>query len=354
MPVRNASELVSINVQPPRRTRKALSPGKDSPHIIRSLPVLVLNTHSRCNCRCVMCDIWKIAEARNLGVADLLPHVESIRKLGVRWVVLSGGEPLMNPGLWPLCRMLREEGIRITLLSTGLLFEKHASLIAENVDEAIVSLDGPAEVHDSIRRVKGAFEQMRDGIAAVRRHRASFPVSGRMTVQCANFRTLRQTVAAAKSLGLDSISFLAADLTSQAFNREIPWDQKGQELIALDAHEIHILEVELKALVEECALEIRNGFVREGREKLLRIARHFRAHLGMCEPEAPLCNAPWVSAVVEVDGAVRPCFFHPAVGNLRDGELEEIVNGEAAIRFREKLQVAENAVCQRCVCSLNL
>jgi hypothetical protein len=36
---------------------------------------------------------------------------------------------------------------------------------------------------------------------------------------------------------------------------------------------------------------------------------------------APRCNAPWVSAVVETDGAVRPCFFQQAIGNLADGTL---------------------------------
>ena len=28
-------------------------------HRITSLPILILMPHSACNCRCVMCDIWK-------------------------------------------------------------------------------------------------------------------------------------------------------------------------------------------------------------------------------------------------------------------------------------------------------
>jgi Fe-coproporphyrin III synthase len=33
-------------------------------HRIYTLPVLVIFPHNQCNCRCVMCDIWRIREAR--------------------------------------------------------------------------------------------------------------------------------------------------------------------------------------------------------------------------------------------------------------------------------------------------
>ena len=64
------------------------------------------------------------------------------------------------------------------------------------------------------------------------------------------------------------------------------------------------------------------------------------------------CNAPWVSVVVEANGAVRPCFFHEPVGNIREAPLASIV-GANLRRFREALDVAANPVCVRCVCSLN-
>ena len=65
--------------------------GSTEEHRLIELPVLVLHAHSSCNCRCVMCDIWKTKDSRALQSADLESHLESIRRLGVRWVVLSGG-----------------------------------------------------------------------------------------------------------------------------------------------------------------------------------------------------------------------------------------------------------------------
>src|SRR5512140_715025 len=96
-------------------------------HHLHALPVLVLMPHSGCNCRCVMCDIWKANQTRHeLSRADLAEHMASLKKLRVRQVVLSGGEALMHANLWTLCQMLKELPASITLLSTGLLLKRWA------------------------------------------------------------------------------------------------------------------------------------------------------------------------------------------------------------------------------------
>jgi radical SAM protein with 4Fe4S-binding SPASM domain len=61
-----------------------------------------------------------------------------------------------------------------------------------------------------------------------------------------------------------------------------------------------------------------------------------------------------VSAVVEANGAVRPCFFHNAIGNIRENALEDILNAATAVSFRKKLDMNSDPVCKKCVCSLNL
>jgi MoaA/NifB/PqqE/SkfB family radical SAM enzyme len=321
---------------------------------LTSLPILLLHIHESCNCRCQMCDIWRRKDGKELDVADFARHRDSLLRFGVRHVVLTGGEPLLHRDLPGLCRLLREGGVQIiTLLSTGLLLERRSQVIADWIDEVIVSLDGPQEVHDQVRRVQGAFRIMSEGIRVVRQRKPTLQIHGRSTIQKANHRLLRQTVSAAKALNLDSISFLAVDLTSQAFNRDLIWPGERQDEIALSRAEVEGLEEEMDLLIAECADEIRSRFVVESETKLRRIARRFREHLGDAWPVAPMCNAPWVSAVMEVDGSVRPCFFHDRVGNTRNATLEQVINGAEARRFRGSLDVSENAICQRCVCSLH-
>jgi Fe-coproporphyrin III synthase len=326
--------------------------GATAIHWIHALPVVVIFPHNQCNCRCVMCDIWRIRESKEITPADLEPQLSSFKALGVRWVVFSGGEPQLNEKWSYLAQMIRSTGSRVTLLTAGLLLKSQAHAVAESVDDVIVSLDGPAAMHNNIRRVSDAFERMSEGIRAVQRLRPDIPVRSRCTVQKANHESLRATVRTAREIGLTSISFLAADLTSSAFNRPDGWPPHRSGHVALTYPEIDELEREIDRLIDECRAELESGFVVETAQKLRRIIQHFRAHLGRSEHVAPRCNAPWVSAVIEASGDVRPCFFHSVLGNIHRQPLPDIINSPEAMRFRSSLDVAHNEVCQKCVCSL--
>lgn len=72
----------------------------DSSQVVTALPVLVLFPHNRCNCRCLMCDIWKIRQTREITARDLAPHLASLRALKVRWVVFSGASRCSIRTLW--------------------------------------------------------------------------------------------------------------------------------------------------------------------------------------------------------------------------------------------------------------
>jgi MoaA/NifB/PqqE/SkfB family radical SAM enzyme len=300
-----------------------------------------------------MCDIWKREANDELRAQDLQRHRASLENLGVHQVVLTGGEPLLHSDLGALCNFFHEQNIHLTLLTTGLLLHKRAEEVAVLFDDIIVSLDGPPEIHDAIRRITGAYNLIQKGVAAVRHHNPAIPIACRTTVQKANHRHLRKTIDAARALGLDSISFLAADLTSQAFNRALVWPGERQSEISLTLEETAALDDEIEQIIVEYEAGINHEYILESAAKLRRIPRRFREHLGLFPPQAPTCNAPWVSAVVEVDGAVRPCFFHPPIGNMASATLEEVLNGNLAQSFRESLNIESNPTCQRCVCSLN-
>ena len=235
-------------------------------HRIKTLPVLVLHAHSSCNCRCIMCDIWKTKESNPLLLAQFVPLLTSIRELQVRWVFFTGGEPLLNPELPALCSLLRAEGIHVTVLTTGLLLGRHSEEVANSFDDVIVSLDGPQAIHDEVRGVPRAFELLQTGVAAIKRNRPEMRITARTTVQKANHKSLRETVAAAKTLGLDGISFLAADLTSQAFNRATPWTEIRQAQIGFSREEVRALACEVEALLAECPAEIEAGYIAESPE----------------------------------------------------------------------------------------
>lgn len=324
-------------------------------HRLRRLPVLVLMPHSRCNCRCIMCDIWRAnAHGHELTERDLDVHWGALQRLNPQWVVLSGGEPLMHSSLFALCARFRALEARITLLSTGLLIEKFALPIAKHVDDLIISLDGSPSVHNAIRNVPRAFERLAAGVAALRANAPDFRITARCVIQRANFRDLPNIVSTARDLSLNQISFLPADVTSEAFNRPGGWPHDRADAVALTLAEAE----ELEALLERHAARLRDdyvsGFIAESPRKLQRIVAYYRALHGAGDFPVVRCNAPWVSAVVEADGRVRPCFFHPPYESPEAADLDTIINASAAVAFRRGLDVRHDSLCQRCVCSLHL
>lgn len=301
-----------------------------------------------------MCDIWQRKDSSELHAASLERHRDSLISLGVQRVVLSGGEPLLNRDLPAIIEFFRILGIRITLLSTGLLLRSKAALIAEGVNDVILSIDGPPEIHNAIRRIPRAFETTARGVETLRTLNPDIPITCRTTIQKQNHTHLRATVAAAHTLGLNSISFLPADLSSSAFNRDQKqWPAARQNEIALTATELVALEKEIELLIEAHQHDLRTRFIAENEAKLRSISTRFREHLEDITPQSPRCNAPWVSTVMEVDGTLRPCFFHPPVASTANATLEQALNSQLAQAFRSQLDVPSNPICQRCVCSLN-
>jgi MoaA/NifB/PqqE/SkfB family radical SAM enzyme len=271
-------------------------------------------------------------------------------------VVLSGGEALMHQNLWLLCEMLRttNPSLQITLLSTGLLLKVFAQDVVRWCDEVIVSIDGSRAIHDAIRRVPRAFDRLAEGVAALRELQPKYPVSARCVLHRTNFRDLPNIIRAAHEIGLNRISFMAADVSSTAFNRPTPWEEPRVSEVALDATETAEFAQLVEAVITEFVDDFESRFISENPEKLRRLPRYYSALNGLGEFPETVCNAPWVSSVVEADGSVRPCFFHPAIGSINEHSLEDVLNSPEAIAFRKNLDVKINPICKACVCTLSL
>jgi len=323
--------------------------------IISALPVVILMPHSACNCRCVMCDIWKDNKnLKQLTENDIVDLLITFRKYGTRQVVMSGGEALLNPNFFRFCEILQKENIRITLLSTGLLLKKHTKNLLALVSDIIVSLDGDETLHDTIRNIPGAYEKLREGVQYIKAIDPHYPITARTVIHQSNFKAWPLIIESAKEIGLDSISFLPADVSSTAFNREIPWDESRKDEVLVRKNELPILKEVIENLISTYTTKFNDRFIVESPEKIRKIYTYYSALHGLNPFPYKKCNAPWVSTVIEADGSVRPCFFHPVMGNIHQQSLDKILNGAESVAFRKNLDMEKNDTCNRCVCYLNL
>ena len=322
-------------------------------HKISALPIVILMPHSACNCRCVMCDIWKDNKnLKQLTENDIRDLLISLKKLGTRQVLMSGGEALLNPNFFRFCELLQKQNIKISLLSTGLTLKKNAESLVQWVDDIIVSLDGNEETHNFIRNIPDAYQKLKEGVQYIKRIDPGFKITARTVIHRLNFRHWPAIINSAKAIGLDRISFLPADVSSHAFNREVLWSDQRQQEILLSENELEELKTITEKVIDMTAED--SHFIAEEPGKLRKIYDYYAAFYGLNPFPYKKCNAPWVSTVVEADGTVRPCFFHPPMGNIRKDSLENILNSKQSIRFRKELDMNTDGTCVKCVCYLNL
>jgi MoaA/NifB/PqqE/SkfB family radical SAM enzyme len=327
---------------------------------ITALPVVILMPHSACNCRCVMCDIWKDNKnLKQLTEADIEGLLISLKRLGTQQVVMSGGEALLNPNFFRFCQILQKQNIKISLLSTGLTLKKHAEQLVEYVNDIIVSLDGNEAIHNEIRNIPDAYQKLKEGVQEIKSHsfdklRKKIKITARTVIHRLNFRHWSAIIDSAKDIGLDQISFLPADVSSHAFNREVLWSDHRQHEILLNEMEVGELKNIIENIIDKYAPDFDSYFIAESPEKLRKIHGYYAAFYGLNPFPYKKCNAPWVSTVVEADGTVRPCFFHAPIGNIRERSLSTILNDDKAIDFRKSLDMDKNETCVKCVCYLNL
>jgi MoaA/NifB/PqqE/SkfB family radical SAM enzyme len=322
---------------------------------IRALPIVILMPHSACNCRCVMCDIWKDNKnLKQLTEDDIAGLLGSLKKFETTQVLMSGGEALLNKNFFRFCEMLNNENIKVTLLSTGLTIKNNAHQLTQHVNDIIVSIDGDEETHDAIRNIPGAFRKIKEGVEAIRTIDPGYKITARTVIHRLNYHRWAAIIHSAKQIRLDQISFLPADVSSHAFNREMLWDENRQHEILLSEEDLPALKNVIQKLVKDFQPEFENHFIAESPEKIYKIYEYYAAFYGLNSFPYKKCNAPWVSTVVEADGTVRPCFFHKPFGNIREQTLDKILNSEKAIKFRKNLDIENDPTCIKCVCYLNL
>ncbi len=113
-------------------------------NVLHKAPVLGIYylTH-RCNSRCTYCDIptakHQKTEFEN-SPEQTIKNLKDLYRLGIRFMDITGGEPLLYDGLPQVLRAAKELGIFTIITTNGLLFRKRADELVGLIDDLKFSL----------------------------------------------------------------------------------------------------------------------------------------------------------------------------------------------------------------------
>lgn len=165
-----------------------------------------LNVTNRCNLACCHCYFGSNPKlSHGLPNAEICRMVDSIYDAGIRYLIISGGEPLYRPEIGDLMRFIRGKGFKeITLLTNGTLIDslEIATLIDQCVDHVHVSLDGPDEDSNAVLRGKGNFNRAVTGIKNLKSAGVK-SIQVVLTITSANIGRMRDMFSLCEDLGVE-------------------------------------------------------------------------------------------------------------------------------------------------------
>ena len=106
----------------------------------------------RCNAKCGYCGIWKESEEhkKELTTEQIFLIFDQLKNLGMKYVSLTGGEPLLRNDIGKIVKYASDQGVFISLSSNAILFQDKLKEISK-INKVNFSLDGPEEIHDRLR-----------------------------------------------------------------------------------------------------------------------------------------------------------------------------------------------------------
>ncbi len=128
--------------------------------------IMIWNFTNRCNLFCHHC--YSKADPNNedtLTFEQICNTIPSMIKGGVKFVIFSGGEPLIRKDIFDIAAKMQEAGI-ITYLSTNGMYinEKNAKKIVDTFNYVGISIDGTKEIHNYFRGDPRSYDKAIEGI----------------------------------------------------------------------------------------------------------------------------------------------------------------------------------------------
>ncbi len=111
----------------------------------------------RCNAYCSFCHFAQhenFASTPYARFEDFRSNIEQISKLGVKFIDLTGGEPLLHKEIHLMAEYAKQFRLQTSITTNALLYPKFAKKLAGKIDMLHFSLDSPdEEEHNQIRKV---------------------------------------------------------------------------------------------------------------------------------------------------------------------------------------------------------
>jgi len=275
-----------------------------------------------CNSKCKTCNIWKKKPKGELTIEEIK---KIFSKISPSWLNITGGEPFLRNDIYKIAKIAKEYGVSMLNLTTnGLVpraFEESKKISKLKFFRFVVtvSMDGPEEIHDKIRGIKGNWKRAIKLYKNLKKIKASgFQTYLGYTISKYNLGMIEKTI---KDSGFD-----IRDFHFNIFHSSFYYDINGKS----DGRFLNDIKYVIKNKKSIGMLSyIERIYI-----------KHVEKYLKTGKSPFP-CKALTSSCFIDPQGNVYPCtHWEMKLGNLResDYDLKKIWNSKKAKEARKMIK----------------
>ena len=333
----------------------------------------------RCNLRCKMCWWWgengiasELSKDRNpivkeeLNTQEIFDVVDQLAPQKTSFYI-SGGEPFVRDDAIEIIEYISRKGLSVSITDNGtLLSEDRLERIARIKNLSInFSIDGPREGHDKIRG-HGMFEKTTSTIRRLLELRGNtiYPtIKTNTTFSPLILGHIDELIRyLQEDVGVDAVRMTHAWFTDEVHSKEHKRELKhafGTDERGVDSHVMPPYDPEY---ANKLAKEIKQV---EKTKYCKPVFIHPRLtkeqivnyYTDLSFKKHDKCYIAWASIIIKANGDVMFCpdewMTDFKLGNVRKTKIDEMWNGEKAVKFRQELYMRKLfPACSRC-CVVN-
>lgn len=172
-----------------------------------------------CNLDCLHCYTYRFRKQRELSLNEKVKLARDIGEVGINYVNLTGGEPLIHPHLSSLLEVLHEYNIEKSIVTNATAIREGILEVLYRTETYIfVTIEGPREVHDEIRG-RGSYELAIRGVELLRKKLNSFSIVS--TVNKINYVRVHEVVDYAVGVDAEELALLPVMPSGKALESRV-------------------------------------------------------------------------------------------------------------------------------------
>ncbi len=331
--------------------------------------VISFTLTNACNLRCRMCGQWseegyvradKQRLRHELTLADWKRLVDELAQHNVASLLLRGGETFMFPGIADLLDYIHSKELFISIDTNGTMLKQFAAdIVRVGKIHLTISMDGPEEIHDLVRGVKGTFKRIAEGVAAIHaeetRQDRKISLSLNFTICADSYRYMAALPDEARSLGIGVVCIVPYYYFPESVGHAYELEMKSQfgcpayswvgfhhETSGVDFGTFQQQLTQYRETLGEVYSFPYMTFTENDYRQWFADAT---------TPVGPQhCTNVEKLIDIQPDGRANFCVDFPdfAFGNVKEATLEQVWNSPEAERFRQYRRQKSLGVCSRC------